>query len=91
MKNFKATPDSDYDYQISQRTFTGRITKGRWKKLQRAARKFSNASLYGKSPNGYNYTCGCSYDCCGCLSSQSMQVSYQQNQVCITLSQSYNY
>jgi len=90
-KRFRELPDSEYDYRKYQRTFSGRMTKARWKKLDAFARKFNHTHIYGTSPNGYAYRCGCEHDCCGCLCGQYMHVSYKQNQVKIDLQLSYNY
>lgn len=79
MRNFKKI-NGDYDFSVYQRTFSGRITKDRYKKLQRFARK-----------NTFSNNCGCEYDCCGHLCSKGMSINYSKNQVIITLSESYNY
>lgn len=90
MKNFKAI-ESDYDYNVSQRQFSGKLTKNRYKAINRYVRKINNTHIYGTSPNGYAYRCGCEHDCCGCLSSQSLEFTYKYNQVVLTFIQTYNY
>lgn len=80
-KNFKPAESSEYDYKIYERHFSGRITKGRYKKIDSFCRKNSFRSRH----------CGHEYDCCGCLCSQRLEFSYQKNQITITLTQSFNY
>jgi hypothetical protein len=76
LKNFKPYygEEGDYDYEPSETTvvreFTGRITKKRYKIIMAYARKLTDTAPYGYSPNGYRYSCGHEYDCCGCLVSE---------------------
>jgi len=79
MRNFKVV-DSDMDYKTYQRTFSGRLTKLRYKIIQRWVRVKS-----------YRTYCGHEWDCCGCLHSQNAHFKYERNQVTVTLTQSFNY
>jgi hypothetical protein len=80
MRNFKLI-ESDIDYSIYKRVFSGKITKKRYLKINKYCRK--------KSFRATN--CGCSYDCCGCLSSQKLTFEYKQNQIIVILNHSFNY
>jgi hypothetical protein len=46
---------------------------------------------YGTSPNGYAYTCGCSHDCCGCVTRNRMTIDFNSKAITILHSVSYNY
>lgn len=72
--------ERDMDEAIYERSFTGRMTKQRYKILDRLCRA-----------NSFRRYCGHEYDCCGCLCSQSMSFEYKRNQVVITLTQNFNY
>jgi hypothetical protein len=79
MKNFKII-NSDMDYTISKRIFSGKITKNRYKILDRFCRK-----------NSFRTNCGHEWDCCGCMCSQYMEFEYKNNQVILILHNSFNY
>lgn len=70
----------DFDYQIFERHFSGRLTKSRYKALDSYCRR-----------NTRHWRCHHEHDCCGCLCSQRISFSYKHNQVIISLSQGYNY
>lgn len=72
--------EGDMDYRTYERVITGRITKSRWKIISKLARRLSNS-----------FHCGCPHDCCGCLSSQYIDVNYQNGETRLTLTQSFNY
>lgn len=78
-RRFKVV-EGDIDYSVMQRTFIGRMTKGRWFILHSFCRRHSLSEH-----------CSHDFDCCGCLSSQSMEFDYKHNQVTITFTQSFNY
>lgn len=63
------------------RSFSGRMTKTRWNIIMRYCRKRSFS----------NYECGCSYDCCGHLCEQRLELSYKHNQVVIRATRLFNY
>jgi hypothetical protein len=46
---------------------------------------------YGISPNGYAYRCGCSHDCCGCVTRNRMVIEFKSTAITIFHSVSYNY
>jgi len=85
------TPDINYhkfklvnketDFSTYQRSFSGRITKGRFKALNRTCKKYSFQEPY----------CGHQHDCCGCLTSQSMTMTHRKNLTTITLTRHFNY
>jgi len=80
MRNIKMI-DRDYDYSVSEKIITGRITKARYKIISAYARK-----------NTWHNSCGCEYDCCGHLSSVSTRIiSANSNQVTLRVSENYNY
>lgn len=82
MDRFKKSEDSDFDYRKYTRTFSGKMTKKRYKMLDRYCR------LHSRSPR---YRCGHDYDCCGCLCGQYMTFTYRYNAVTIHLQHTYNY
>ena len=93
MKNFIETPDCDYDRMIAQREIVGRVTKSRDKSISEYVRRWNkkHEAPYGYSPNGYDYSCGCEHDCCGCLSGESLSMDVKPNKITITWVQSFNY
>lgn len=81
MKPYKFVEmDGDIDYVASERKFSGRMTKGRWKIISRWARA-----------NTRSYRCGHEWDCCGCVSSTYADAFYTKNQVTIYLVSRFNY
>lgn len=92
MKNFVLT-ESDFDIAVETRTIIGRLTRARKKLILNYVLNFNelHSAPYGVSPNGYPYRCGHDYDCCGCLSSDSMRVLFYKHRAVITHSQHYNY
>lgn len=92
MRNFIAQP-SEYDYSVAIREINGRMTKKRYETIRDWARRYNynNSALYGISPNGYAYTCGCSHDCCGCVSGRYASLSISNNNATITITETYNY
>lgn len=90
--------ESDYDFSISERIISGRLTPLRYRILTRIVRKFNreHSAPYGVSPNGYAYNCGCERDCCGCMTSEKCNISFADNpdntmRVKITYSVGFNY
>ncbi len=87
----------DFDFAEYERKINGRITKNRRKAIERMVRVFNDiwSAPYGKSKNGYPYTCGCSHDCCGCLSTRSADLQFSlvggMETATITISESFNY
>lgn len=79
MNRFKQT-DGDIEYRTYTREFSGRMTKGRWKILDRYCRKHS-----------WSTHCGHEWDCCGCLCGQYASFAYSANQVTVSITQSFNY
>jgi len=80
MKNYKLI-ESDIDYKIYEKSFSGKLTRSRYFIISKYCKK-------------YTYTtgnCGHNWDCCGCLSSQSMEFTYKHNRVTIILTESFNY
>lgn len=80
MKNFKQI-EADIDYNVSERILIGRLTKLRYNALDRYCR----ASTFRAG------NCGHEYDCCGCLSSQSLTFEHKHNRTVLTLSLTFNY
>ena len=70
----------DYDYKIYSRSFSGKMTKKRYKQLYHFCRL-----------NSYSQHCHHEWDCCGCLHNQTLSFTYKHNQAIITLTQSFNY
>jgi len=80
MKGFKII-DSDCDYVVREKIINGRITKARYKAIAQYVRKHTFSS-----------GCGCEWDCCGHLSSQTMNiVGADSNQVTLSVRENYNY
>jgi hypothetical protein len=80
MRNFKVI-EGDIDYRVSEKSFTGKLTKGRYLTIDKYCRV--NTFRAGN--------CGHEWDCCGCLSRSKMEFTYKHNQVIITLTESFNY
>lgn len=74
--------EGDIDYRDFERIFSGRMTKGRWKIIDRYCRVKSRSPRYG---------CGHDWDCCGCQCGQNLSFKYTRNAVIISLSMSFNY
>lgn len=99
MRNFKPYYGQDdepsFEMQVSTRVITGRLTKQRYKLLQRYCRKKTERAPYGYSPNGYRYHCGHEYDCCGCLMAEYMTMKiephWKGNKITFYFTQSFNY
>ena len=89
--------DGDYDYSRTERVITGKITKARRKAIEHAVRVFNRewSAPYGISPNGYAYNCGCSHDCCGCLTRKWANATFENwgknNSAIIQINSRYNY
>jgi hypothetical protein len=79
-RKFVATDESDYDRAIATRSFSGRLTKGRYKAIASYCRK-----------NSFRSRCSHEYDCCGCMYAQNLSFEYKHNQVTVTLIQHHNY
>jgi len=80
MRKFKII-EADIDYKMSERILTGRLTKLRYKVLDRYCRQRTFRAG----------NCGHDYDCCGCLSSQSLTFEHKHNRTVLTLSITFNY
>jgi hypothetical protein len=97
--NFKPMSNSwhllrdDLDSLVLTRFLSGRITKKRFEIIKRYVKTYNHAmsAPYGISPNGYAYTCGCEYDCCGCLISTSVTMSAAKNEILLVLQSNFNY
>ena len=78
---------------VYTKRITGRVTEARAERVLEYTRRFNEANegLYGFSPNGYPYTCGCERDCCGCLTSIRMNVFFGVNVITLKYTRSYNY
>lgn len=96
---FKAI-DGDYDFSLFERVIQGRLTKSRFKIINKVVKKwnYNHEAPYGYSMNGYPYRCGCEHDCCGCLSSENISVELQsinkdksEYRISLKLNRTYNY
>jgi hypothetical protein len=81
-QKFYSTEESEMDYRIYERIFSGRMTKRRYKIIESFCRRYTYRPYYN---------CGHEYDCCGCFCGQNMSFTYKQNQVVIRFTQSFNY
>lgn len=72
-KKFHILDTSEMERCISVRYLSGRMTRGRWKKLHRLAR----LNTYRKP------RCGHDYDCYGCECQREMELGYKHNQLSI--------
>lgn len=79
-KPFRELPDSTHDYRRFERSFSGRMTKQRWKIISRFCRRQT-----------YTIPVYSDYDCTGQCCGQSMQFEYKLNQVVVRLNMSYDY
>lgn len=92
-QRFKSSNESDFDTRVSVRTLTGNMTEARRERLDLIARLYteSHSAPYGVSPNGYAYTCGHEWDCCGCLIHDFMEVEHTESGSTIKIIQTFNY
>lgn len=80
------------DERVCERILTGRLTKARYKIIERYARKHrrSQSDIYGEG-----FRCGHEHDCCGCLVGEWMSTKYTRHwkgtKVVLRFSQSFNY
>jgi len=72
------TEGENYYYECS---FSGRMTKGRYKAIMR----------YIRSRTIRSSNCHHEHDCCGCLCYRTFSFQYKYNQVVITCTESFNY
>jgi hypothetical protein len=72
--------DGDMDWRRYEHPIEGRMTKLRYKILSRYARKKS-----------WRESCGHEWDCCGCMFSEGMSLSYIDGKWKLILGQSFNY
>ena len=95
MVNYKrwSLVTDEIDAQTYTRFLSGRITKRRFQTVLRYARliNYHLSAPYGISPRGYAYSCGCSHDCCGCLCSARLSMSYCGDEILLVLQLNYNY
>ena len=77
---FSPLPDSEYDYEKYERSFSGRMTKKRWQIISSFCRR-----------NSYRNHIVSDYDCTGQLCGHYMEFNYSKNQVVVKLSMSYDY
>jgi hypothetical protein len=92
-QRFALSNESEFDTRVLVRTFAGNLTEARREKLDLIARRYteSHSHPYGISPNGYAYTCGHEWDCCGCLIHDFMEVEYTERCATIKIIQTFNY
>ena len=90
--------DTDFDLMVITRELNfdyTRLNKVRYKRMMRLLRNANRDCRfrYGMSPNGYAYSCGCSHDCCGCISSSGYAIEFVKDskRIRLTYYQSYNY
>lgn len=76
---FKAV-DGDIDYTKLEYSLYGRMTKGRYKILDRYVRK-----------NNFHTHCGHEWDCCGCMCKQTMDLKKVDNSWVLSAVQHYNF
>lgn len=69
------------DVNILVRQINGRITKARYKLINRWARKNSVRSEY----------CGHAHDCCGCHVRTWVDVEFTKNSATLTMTEYFNY
>ena len=84
---------SELGYTVESREIKGKLTRQHYYRVRHIVRKFNyyNNAPYGISPNGYAYTCGCIYDCCGCLIRRYATVVILSESFIISVHSSYNY
>lgn len=74
--------ECDIDREVFTREFSGRLTRERYKRIDRFCRAASRP---------LKYRCGHDYDCCGCVFAMSMSFTYKQNLVVIRVIYYRNY
>jgi len=72
--------DADMDYRTYEHTIDGRMTKLRYKIINRYARK-----------NSWREHCGHEWDCCGCMFARNVELEYQNNKWTLRMSENFNY
>lgn len=80
LKRFIVSDASDMDTAIHTREFSGRMTKARWKLIDRYCRTMT-----------WITRCHHDWDCCGCNFAQSVGFTYEFNLVRITVYNEFNY
>lgn len=66
-KSIQQEPDA-FERSQAHRVLIGRLTRKRYEFFRQVVRQvLTDRFPYGKSPNGYPYSCGCEHDCCGCI------------------------
>jgi hypothetical protein len=68
------------DYRVYEHIIDGRMTKLRYKIINRYARK-----------NSWREHCGHEWDCCGCMFARGMELEYKNNKWVLEMSESFNY
>lgn len=79
---FEHHNDSDMDREHYTRSFSGKMTKERYKKLSSFCRFHSRP---------FRYRCGHEWDCCGCIFAVDMYFTYKYNCVTVHLIHHRNY
>jgi hypothetical protein len=72
--------DGDMDYRVYEHVIDGRMTKSRYKIINRYARKSS-----------WREHCGHEWDCCGCMFARRMELKYKNNKWILGMVESFNY
>jgi hypothetical protein len=93
-KSWLVSVDSDDDRVILTRDFDRtHLTPRRIGVLKEFVSRHNevNQNPYGVSPNGYRYLCGCSHDCCGCLTSDTMSLQFTRDYLVVRREQRFNY
>jgi hypothetical protein len=72
--------DGDMDYRVYEHVIDGRMTKLRYKIINRYARK-----------RNWRGHCGHEWDCCGCMYAQGMDLEYKDNKWVLYKTESFNY
>ena len=82
LRNFTVAENSDYDHVKYFRMLKGRLTRARYKAIDKECRKYTKTMH-----------CHHEHDCCGCLYAQSMVFTHNVNtgKTLIVASQSFNY
>lgn len=86
--------DSDFDREILERHFNKNyMTPKRMQIIESVVARYNKNwhHLYGISPNGYPYNCGCSHDCCGCVVSQYLNIEITRTSIVLKRITNYNY
>lgn len=93
MRRFIVSDETDDNVSVYVRELNGSMTEARRNIVDTFVKRYNqdNSAPYGVSPNGYPYTCGHEWDCCGCMIDNYMTVVYENDKTVLRIIQSFNF